>query len=83
MTPLASPLARPENLHYGASGAPLEQHALTYTHLQHIVPAFRMGKAEYGESEVSPTFALDFGTVDQFYVVACHAVSIGHSIVWP
>jgi hypothetical protein len=42
-----------------------------------------MGKAEYGESEVSPTFALDFGTVDQFYVVACHAVSIGHSIVWP
>ena len=64
MTPLASPLARPENLHYSASDAPLEQHALTDTHLQHIVPAFRMGKAEYGEREVSLTRALDFRRVD-------------------
>ncbi len=42
-TPQASPLARPEDLHDGASGAPREKHALTDTDLQHIVPAFRMG----------------------------------------
>jgi hypothetical protein len=56
---------------------------LTDAHFQHIVPAFRMGKAEYGEREVSLNRALDLRRVDHFYVVACHGVSIGHSILWP
>ena len=79
MTPLVSRLARPENLHDGASGTPLEQHALTDTDLQHIVPAFGMRQAENSEREVSSTWVLGLYRLDRFYVVAHHALSIGHS----
>ena len=79
MTPLASLLARPENLHDGASGAPLEQHALADTDLQHIVPACGMRQAKNSESEVFFTSNLGLHGVDRFYVVAQHAISIGHT----
>ena len=79
VTPLASRLARPENLHDGASGAPLEQHAIAYTDLQNIVPACGMRQAENSEREVSFTWNLGLHRVDRFYVVAQHAISIGHS----
>ena len=79
MTPEASRLARPENLHDSTSGAPLEQHALTDTDLQHIVPACGMRQAENSERDVSFTWNLGVHTVDGFYVVAQHAISIGHS----
>ena len=79
VTPVASRLARPENLHDGASGAPLEQHALADTDLQHIVPACGMRQAENSEREVSFTWNLGLHRVDRFYVVAQHAISIGHS----
>src|SRR5215208_7649333 len=75
-----SRLARPENPHDGASGAPLEQHTLTDTDLQHIVPACGMRQAENSEREVSFTWNLGVHTVDRFYVVAQHAISIGHSM---
>jgi hypothetical protein len=70
---------RPENLHDGASGAPLEQHAIAYTDLQNIVPACGMRQAENSEREVSFTWNLGLHRVDRFYVVAQHAISIGHS----
>ena len=79
MTPLASRLARPENFHDGASGAPLEEHTLTDTDLEHIVPACGMRQAENSEREVSFTLDLGLQGVDRFYVVAKHAISIGHS----
>jgi hypothetical protein len=82
-TPQASSLARPEDLHDGASGAPLEQHALTDTDLQYIIPACRMSQAEKSEREVSFTCDLGLPRIDRFYVVAHHAISIGHSMVWP
>ena len=81
MTPLASRLAQPENLHDGASGTPLEQHALTDTDLQHIVPASGMRQAENSEREVSFAWNLGLHRVDRFYVVAQHAISIGHSMI--
>ena len=80
---MTSPLARPENLHDGTSGTPLQQHVLTDTHLQHMVPAFRMGQAENGEREVSFTCGLGPQRIDKFHVVAQHAISIGHSVIQP
>ena len=76
---MTSLLARPENLHDGASGAPLEQHAIAYTDLQNIVPACGMRQAENCEREVSFTWNLGLHRVDLFYVVAQHAMSIGHT----
>ena len=79
MTPEASLLARPENLHNCAGHAPLQQHTLTDTDLQHIVPACGMRQAENCEREVSFTWNLGLHKVDRFYVVAQHAISIGHT----
>jgi hypothetical protein len=80
---VASRFARPEHFHDGASGAPLEQHALTDTDLQHSVPACGMRHAENSEGEVPFTWNLGLHGVDRFYVVAQHAISIGHSIAQP
>ena len=83
VTPLASRPARPENLHDGASGAPFEQHALADSDLKHIVSACGMRQAENSEREVSFTRKLGLHGMPRFYVVAQHAISIGHSVIQP
>ena len=79
MTTVASILGRPENLHDCAGHAPLKQHTLTDTDLKHIVSACGMRQAENSEREVSFTWNLGLHRVDRFYVVAQHAISIGHT----
>src|SRR5215210_3763187 len=82
VTPLASRLARPENLHNGASHAPREQHALSDAHLEHLVSARSVRQAESGEREVSFTCST-LREAGQFYVVAHCPISIGHFMVGP
>ncbi len=79
--PQTSSLVRTENLHDGTGHTPPQQQALANTHLQHIVPARSMRQADDGEREVSFTRGLYM--VDQFDVVAHHAINIGHSVAWP